>query len=135
MREKGKCSDPWNIALLISVISFCLGAYLYIQSETIRIWCLIAGAALAMCTFAGGGLYLLLNIIFILCHVAVICSIVFKQDTLDKGVVFILFGVMAAAIYFLLRYQPHFIKIDFKAIKEKLKRMIIGDDAFRYLKP
>ncbi len=129
LREEGEFSDPWNVALLLSVIIAFIGQLIYINGEPIVFGgCLVADMILLVSVLCGKEMVCIMNITsVIVMTIAMIFGLYNNALTGEATTIIIIEGILAIT-YFFLRYQPQFKPFNIHKILELLVRKILGED-------
>ena len=130
LRTKGKLSDPWNIAMFLSIILSVVGQWIWIQNETFFVLCLIADVLLFASIIFGDYIFCIMNIVSILVYIiAIVVALRLNNSEID-AVFFVAIEGAIAVTYFILRYQPQLKPFKIGIFKKSLYKKVFGIDIY-----
>ena len=136
LRECGKLSDPWSVAYIFALVSLWFVKVMYLFGLSVKgIWVLESIALLCFIVtilVKYKGILLLLSMSWI---IAIIAGIwVFTKISTPLWYLFLcLLQIIFTATYFVLRYSIQIPPLNLSKILSLLIKLIIGDDAWKYL--
>lgn len=126
LREKGRLADPWDLPF-VSCLSFLLVVAFQKMSSlrSFRLECIVYIAFIISIYLRRRKKVLLMGIGWI----CIISKILISLVSFKTSILYLLFSVMQMMVtitYFILSYRPQIKKIDYKAVRYKLTKTILG---------